>query len=348
MLCDYICHRSMIGIALLFEALARQCIGLIVRCAPMKRKSIFSPHRIRLCHFSAFRRRLSPCWSIERNKEIKTEKTWHMTDKDTHHQQRRRRQQQRQRDLFIFGLLVMVEEITAIHDESTMVFSLLKYYCVEILAKVVFAFFFFLRPIVDWAARLTTKQKERKKKSRPSIMSKQWLLFIGCISYSTMTLTPPPTSQLRIVANALPIASEKYPFGRRSSFLNRQITKLSHIEDWSAITTNESSTKELKPWARHWDDCRNFDSSTFLCTHSEPIREEERRRELWNGATVAECWNLSSKHRKDANDVTFEAKRRNVEKRTNDNDRARCVFRRRTCNTTINRTKNKRVTSFMA
>lgn len=111
MLCDCICHRPMIGIALLLEALTAilhwLCGDETHQCSAFV--SVFGriASGCMICHFFAFGRRLSPRRAIigplNGIKKLKFEKTWHMTDKDSHHQQ----QSQRQHDLFIYSDFVI-------------------------------------------------------------------------------------------------------------------------------------------------------------------------------------------------------------------------------------------------
>lgn len=105
-LCDYICHRPMIGIALLFDALTLHWLcGDETQCSAFV--SVFG--RLAYGWMSVVGIRTLPFSSphsfsaSNKIKKLKFEKTWHLTDKDSHQQQ----QSQRQHDHFIHSDFVI-------------------------------------------------------------------------------------------------------------------------------------------------------------------------------------------------------------------------------------------------
>lgn len=217
----------------------------------------------------------------------------------------------------------------------------------------------------SWQTCRRTK-KGRKKRVVNQSWSKQWLLFIGRISYALQSKRWWRRQYHNCVyVNKSTVAyppghnREKYPFGRPLIVLKQTNNEIVA----SKIDQHQKRLQRTKTTHKSWVHRHVIEMIVALFygrLEKRVERNRDREREIWNAVTVAKCKNLSSKHRKkDANDVTFEAKGRKVEKRADDNDHAWCVFERHThSNThehmhattrhdaTINRTKNKRVTSF--
>lgn len=262
MLCDCICHRPMIGIALFLEALTAilhwLCGDETHQCSAFV--SVFGriASGCMICHFFAFGRRLSPrralIGALIEMKKLKFEKTWHMTDKDSHHRQ----QSQRQHDLFIYSdFVIWLKKSTA-----NATFSLRQTYKCACLCVCgcpgESRFLFFSRLSICRLNRTDKQTQERTTTTKKTVVNQSWanndfyLLVTSHIHCNRieMAMTPPDNTIAYTMAT---VAQSKISFGPTLIVLKQTNNEIvaSKIDRRSQRT--KAAQKSWSHWARHWD-----------------------------------------------------------------------------------------------
>lgn len=176
--------------------------------------------------------------------------------------------------------------------------------------------FFNVCPFVDWIA-LTNKHKkeqQKKKKSRQSIMSKQWLLFIGYISYSLQSHRDGDDAADNTIAYTMAtVAQSKISFGPTLIVLKQTNNEIVA----SKIDRRSQRTKTAQKSWSHWDDYYWMVISprvySLLGKRLDKRKECERIMECDHGSRNAGIYRQNTKRTQSTS--RFVAKRRIAEKR---------------------------------